>query len=135
MAKTVTGLPGERRIADAAALRNALRAFLRSSEAVVRGHGLTPEQYELLLLIRNAPGRQTTIRDLQLALDRRQSAVTQLARRAENLGLISRRLSSDDARVRYLELTADGERALLQAVAGLGPERARLLRILRALAD
>ena len=135
MAKSESAVPGDRQVADAAALRDALRRFLRSSESVVRSHGLTPEQYELLLLIRVGPGRRSTIRDLQVALDRRQSAVTQLARRAENLGLISRRLSGDDARVRYLELTATGERALNGAIAALGPERSRLLTILRPLEE
>lgn len=101
----------------------------------MRSHGLSPEQYELLLVIRVSPGRCSTIGGLQRALDRRQSAVTQLARRAENLGLISRRLSGDDARVRYLELTAAGERALNASIAALGPERSRLLAILRALEE
>lgn len=64
---------------------------------------------------------------------RRQSGVTQLARRAENLGLVRRELSRDDARVRYLRLTRRGEERLTKAVANLGRERARLLSILAEL--
>lgn len=129
----LNNVPSERRVEDAAALRAALRRFLRRSESVLRSHALTLEQYELLLLIRTAPEQRTTVRDLQLALDRRQSAVTQLTQRAEDLDLISRHVSPDDARVRYLTLTRRGVSALNAAVNGLGPERSRLLAILHRL--
>jgi DNA-binding MarR family transcriptional regulator len=111
---------------EAAALRAGLRRFLRETEAVTRASGLTVEQYELLLLIKVSPGEHATIRDLHRSLERRQSGVTQLARRAEDLGLITRELSSVDARVRHLRLTAAGERRLAATVTALGRERARL---------
>jgi DNA-binding MarR family transcriptional regulator len=118
---------------EAAALRAGLRRFLRQSEAITRDCGLTVEQYELLLLIKLSPGGRATIGDLHQGLVRRQSGVTQLARRAENLGLVKRELSRDDARVRYLRLTRRGEERLTKAVANLGRERARLLSILAEL--
>jgi DNA-binding MarR family transcriptional regulator len=70
-----------------------------------------------------------TVGGLQPALARRQSSVTQLVRRVENLGLVSRELSGRDARVRHLRLTEEGERRLAKTVSRLGKERARLLAI------
>lgn len=120
-------------VEEAAALRSGLRRFLRQSETITRACGLTVEQYELLLLIKTAPGGRATISELHQELARRQSGVTQLARRAENLGLVSRELSREDARVRYLRLTRRGDQRLTKAVAMLGGERASLLSILTEL--
>jgi DNA-binding MarR family transcriptional regulator len=115
---------------DAAALRVALRAFLARSEVVTRQHGLTPERYELLLLIKTAPDGEATVGKLGARLSIGQSAATQLARRAEDLGLIERTMSTRDARVHPLRLTPEGERRLAGAVAALGSERAQLRRLL-----
>lgn len=117
---------------EAAALRRALRSFLRHGESIARAHGLTAEQYELLLALKVAPDGHATVGRLQRELERRQSGVTQLVRRAEDAGLVARELSRDDARVRYLRLTPLGEERLAAAVAALGRERARLV---SALAD
>lgn len=119
----------KREYEEAAAFRAALRRFLRESEAATKRSGLTVEQFELLLLIKTAEDGAATVGELHKALARRQSAVTQLVRRAENLGLVSRELSARDARVRFLRLTDEGERRLAAAVAGLRKERARLLAI------
>ena len=83
----------KREFEEAAALRAALRRFLRESESSTRESGLTVEQYELLLLIKTANESATTVGELHRALARRQSGVTQLVRRVENLGLVSRELS------------------------------------------
>src|SRR5581483_3492212 len=104
---------------EAFRLREAVREFTSRSSAIVRLHGLTLEQYQLLLLLRVWPREQATIGNLYTALHRGQSAVTQLARRMENRGLISRELSRSDARVRYLRLTKRGERQLSDAVVAL----------------
>lgn len=114
---------------EAAALRAALRRFLRESESATRESGLTVEQYELLLLIKTTGNGAATVGGLHRALARRQSGVTQLVRRVENLGLVSRELSDRDARVRFLRLTEDGERQLARTVARLRKERVRLLGI------
>ena len=114
----------------AAALRSALREFLTETEATTRKHGLTAEQYQLLLLIQVSPEQERTIGRLCRGLIRRQSAVTQLARRAEDLGLIERSISKRDARVRYLDLTAEGQQRLDGAITELGAERNRLLEAL-----
>lgn len=112
----------------AAELRHALRGFLRRTERVSRAHGLTAERYELLLLIKTEgdqpPG--VTVTSLCRPLMLGQSAVTQLVRRVEDLGLVQRELSPHDARVRYLHLTPEGEQRLAGVVAELGPERDHL---------
>lgn len=118
---------------DAAALREAVREFTRRSEETVRRHGLTLEQYQLLLLLRVHPERRATIGELHKALHRGQSAVTQLARRMENRGLITRQLSRHDARVRYLKLTKQGQERLSEAVAALKEERFRLRSLVKAI--
>jgi DNA-binding MarR family transcriptional regulator len=126
----VNGQPREGDYREAAAVRRALRQFLRRSEQATRAHGLTPEQYEFLLLLHVSPKEQATIGHLCVTLARKQSAVTQLARRAQNQGLITRQLSDTDARVRYLQLTKKGESRLAAVLTELGAERAHLLEIL-----
>jgi DNA-binding MarR family transcriptional regulator len=116
--------------AAAASIRDLLRDFSRETERITRRHGLTADQYQLLLLLKVLPPRERTVGRLCGALLRRQSAVTQLARRAENVGLIERQLSKEDARVRYLDLTPEGERRLTATVSALGAERLRLLTML-----
>jgi DNA-binding MarR family transcriptional regulator len=120
-------------IDEAFRLREALREFTARSAAITRLHGLTPEQYQLLLILRVWPKEQATIGNLYTALHRGQSAVTQLARRMENRGLIRRELSSSDARVRYLKLTKRGEERLAAAVDALQGERDRLLDLVAGL--
>ena len=72
---------------------------------------LTPERWQRLeaLFIRASEGR-ATVGGLTRSLQLGQAGVTQLVRRAENLGLVRRELSQTDARVRFLRLTPEGER-------------------------
>lgn len=120
---------------EAGRLRLALQDFLRRSELIVRGHGLTSERYQLLLLVKlaAAEGRSATVADLATSLHLARSTVTQLVRRAENLRLVRRELSERDARIRYLVLTEEGERRLGAAVTDLGEERVRLLELVSRL--
>jgi DNA-binding MarR family transcriptional regulator len=113
---------------QAAELRAALRRFLRSSEQVARRNKLTPQRYTLLLMIKGAPdgSERSTVTELSRRLQLAQSTVTELVRRAEGVGLIARRPSTEDGRVAYLQLTAEGERRLAGAVADLGPEQRQL---------
>lgn len=111
---------------DAAELRLALRRFLRRSEEATRRHKLTAQRYQLLLAIK-AGGDQATIGSLCRSLQLGQSNVTQQVRRAENLGLLHRELSATDARVRYLRLTAEGERRLAGVLMELREDRQTLL--------
>jgi DNA-binding MarR family transcriptional regulator len=111
---------------SAAALRIGLRRFLSHTEQITSAHGLTPERYELLLLIKTSPEQEATVGRLGERLSIGQSAATQLARRVEDLGLIARMVSPRDARVHPLRLTPEGERRLAGALAGLVKERAIL---------
>jgi DNA-binding MarR family transcriptional regulator len=125
-------MPGRRlRLEDyqrAADLRAALRVFLRTSEQAARTHRLTPQRYTLLLMIKGSPdgSERSTVTDLSRRLQLAQSTVTELVRRAEGAGLVSRERSTEDGRVAYLKLTAEGERRLAGVVADLGPESRRL---------
>lgn len=118
----------------AAALRAELRRFEQASQQMLRRHGLTRERYELLLAIKGAEsgGLPTTVSELTAALGVAQVSVSQLVRRVEDVGLLTREVSPSDARVRYLKLTKKGERQLAKAVLDLAEERARLA---TALAD
>jgi DNA-binding MarR family transcriptional regulator len=118
------------RYAAAAATRLALRGHLARADRITRSHGLTAERYELLLLIKTARDGEATVGRLAQQLHIGQSAATQLARRVEDGGLIQRTVSSRDARVHPLRLTAEGERRLAAAVAELADERTSLTRVL-----
>lgn len=121
--------------AAAATVRGALRRFQKASARVLDSHGLTAERYELLLAIkaRTQDGARPTTLELADDLQLAHSSTTQLARRAKDAGLVSRRVSNIDGRVRYLTLTEAGAAKLAAAAAELGPERQRLITILRAL--
>src|ERR671934_2141351 len=99
-------------VARVAEFRAALRRFLRRAERNARAAGLTPQRYLLLLMIKGAPdhSEQSTVTELAERLQLAQSTVTELVRRAEETGLLKRNASSEDGRVAYLRLTAEGER-------------------------
>jgi DNA-binding MarR family transcriptional regulator len=117
---------------EAAALRAALRKFMRASERIAREEGLTPSRHQLLLMIKTASGGRSTVTELANRLQLTQSTVTELVTRAEVAGLVGRRQSEEDARVYWLELTREGEARLARAVSRIGKERHRLLEMLRA---
>ena len=111
-----------------AEFRTALRRFLRRSERVARQSGLTPQRYLLLLMIKGAAGgtQKSTVTELADRLQLAQSTVTELVRRAEEVGLIVREQSPHDARVAHLRLTPEGDRRLMQSITLLTTERAQL---------
>ncbi len=111
-----------------AEFRTALRRFLRKSERVAHASRLTPQRYLLLLMIKGAPDgtQRSTVTDLADRMQLAQSTVTELVSRAEEIGLVSRETSRDDARVANLRLTTEGERRLLDSFRGLATERAQL---------
>jgi len=108
-----------------AEFRSALRRFLRRSERLARSSGLTPQRYLLLLMIKGAPdgSEQSTVTELAERLQLAQSTVTELVRRAEEVGLVQRETSSLDGRVAHLRLTEEGERRLAKSFASLAGER------------
>jgi DNA-binding MarR family transcriptional regulator len=112
----------------AAAFRTALRRLLRRTDAVTAQAGLTPQRYDLLLMIRSAAGESGGVRVTELCelLQLQQTAVTELVKRAEEAQLVERRPSPEDGRVWLLRLTAEGEERLIRAVNGLREDRAAL---------
>jgi DNA-binding MarR family transcriptional regulator len=118
--------PSPEEVADVAEFRAALRAFLRKSERIARASGLTPQRYLLLLMIKGGRGERSTVTELSDRLQLAQSTVTELVRRAEEVGLVEREPSRDDGRVAHLRLTAEGEQRLARAFVDLGAERQQL---------
>jgi DNA-binding MarR family transcriptional regulator len=122
-------MDGERLNAEAAMrgaeFRAALRRFLRRSERIARSSGLTPQRYLLLLMIKGAPdgSEQSTVTELAERLQLAQSTVTELVRRAEEVGLVERETSALDGRVAHLRLTEEGERRLAKSFGSLTGER------------
>ena len=108
-----------------AEFRSALRRFLRRSERIARSAGLTPQRYLLLLMIKGAPdgSERSTVTELAERLQLAQSTVTELVRRAEEVGLVARETSALDGRVAHLRLTEEGERRLARSFSSIAGER------------
>jgi DNA-binding MarR family transcriptional regulator len=116
----------------AAAFRSALRRFLARTDEVAGVAGLTSQRYDLLLAVKSGAGETSTMTELAGRLSLRQTAVTELVKRAEEAGLIERSTSVADGRVSVLALTAEGERRLMRAFVGLREERRQLAEAMRA---
>jgi DNA-binding MarR family transcriptional regulator len=120
-----------------AEFRTALRRFLNSSAAAAARGGLTPQRYDVLLMIKAATvnGATVTVSSLCTSLDLRQPAVTELVQRVEQAGLVRRTRSQDDGRVYLLSLTEEGEQRLLHVFAELGEDRSALSEAFARLGD
>src|SRR3954468_20602048 len=108
-----------------AAMREALRVFMRESELIVQANGLTPQRHLLLLMIKGAADGSecSTVTELAARLRLAQTTVTHLVARAEEAGLITRERSETDGRVAILRLTADGEHRLARSFYAHDSER------------
>lgn len=122
---------------EIAALREALRAFMRESELIVQANGLTPQRHLLLLMIKGAPdgSERSTVTELAARLRLAQTTVTDLVRRAEKARLIAREQSGADGRVAILRLTEEGERRLARSFHAHETERQRLREMLQQLSE
>jgi DNA-binding MarR family transcriptional regulator len=122
-------LPPAAEIRRAAALRAALRRFLRRSELSARAAGLTPRQHLLLLMIAGSLdlSGKASVSELSERLQLAQSTVTELVDRAVGCGLVRREHSPRDARVSLIRLTEEGEERLARVFSSLAQERAELL--------
>lgn len=116
----------------AAAFRSALRRFLARTDEVASAAGLTSQRYDLLLAIKSGADETSTVTELGSRLSLRQTAVTELVKRAEDAGLVERSTSTADGRVSVLALTAEGERRLMSAFVGLRDERRQLAEAMSA---
>jgi DNA-binding MarR family transcriptional regulator len=121
------------RVSDAeyrtlAQFRRALRSFLRFSEEAARAAGITPGQYQLMVMIRGADaGTTPTVGEIADALKLRHHSAVELVDRAVVAGLVRRHPDPEDGRRQRLALTAVGEETL----AGLAAVHLDELRRLR----
>jgi DNA-binding MarR family transcriptional regulator len=90
-----------------------LRRFLRFSERATHEHGLTPQQYLLLLGIAGYTGRGwATISELAEFLQERHNAVVGLVQRACRKHLVRKDQRGRDRRFVRVQLTRQGTTAL-----------------------
>jgi DNA-binding MarR family transcriptional regulator len=96
-----------------ARFRFGIRRYLRFSEETVRGHGVAPQQYQLMLALKGFPGRDwAVVRELADRLQLRHHSVVELINRAQTQGLVQRTTDPDDARAVRVVLTDQGEQLL-----------------------
>jgi len=97
--------------------RYRLRRFLRFSERVTRSHGITPQQYLLLLGIAGYTGRGwATISELAEFLQERHNGVVGLVKRAEGRELVEKIQSTQDRRYVRVRLSRKGAPLLRRLV-------------------
>jgi DNA-binding MarR family transcriptional regulator len=107
--------------------RHRLRRFLRVSEELCKGAGLTALQYQLLLHVMGFSGRTwATVGELAERLQAQPHGAVALIDRCERLGLLERRPGRDDQRVVEIHLRPKGER-LLAALAAQHQDELQLL--------
>jgi DNA-binding MarR family transcriptional regulator len=99
-----------------ASFRFALRQFLAFSEAATQAAGVTPHQYQALLVIQAHPAPEVTIRDLAEQMLLSHHGAVQLADRLVQAGLVERQHSATDRRSVVLAMTDKG-RGLLERLA------------------
>ena len=96
-----------------ARFRFGIRRYLRFSEETVRRHGVTPQQYQLMLALKGYPGREwAVIREIAERLQLRHHSVVELVDRAQAQGLVCREADPDDARAVRVVLSERGQRLL-----------------------
>jgi DNA-binding MarR family transcriptional regulator len=96
-----------------ARFRFGIRRYLRFSEETVRRHGVTPQQYQLMLALKGFPGRDwAMVREVADRLQLRHHSVVELINRAQSQGLVQRATDPDDARAVRVLLTDEGDRVL-----------------------
>ena len=88
--------------------RHALRRFLRASERITRGAGVSPTQYQLLLFIRGSPKHVLAIAELAEKLQIRHQSAVGLVDRCERVGLVRRRRDPANRRRVLVETTRRG---------------------------
>lgn len=105
--------PSQSEYESLADFRNRIRRFLAFSEAAARAGGMTPQQHQLLLAVKGAPGGATvSIGDAAEALLLKHHSVVGLVDRLERVGWLKRSRDKSDRRRVQLTVTAAGERVL-----------------------
>jgi DNA-binding MarR family transcriptional regulator len=109
--------------------RYSLRRFLRFSERATREHGLTPQQYVLLLGVAGYTGRGwATISELAEFLQERHNAVVGLVQRAGRKGLVRKDQGGRDRRFVRVRLTRHGA-STLNSLANLHMEELKRIQL------
>ncbi len=118
-----------------AAFRQALRRFLRFSEAAAEAEGLTPRQHQALLAIRGSAGARLAIGDLAEQLQVRHHSAVGLVDRLVALRLVVRGRATGDRRRVMVALSQAGARRLERLARAHRAELRGMLPRLRALID
>jgi len=110
-----------------AAFRYEIRKFLAFSERASRGHGIEPQQHQLLLAVKGFPSNaRPTIGNIAERLCVEHHTTVGLVDKLEERGFVRRERSTEDRREVFLELTVSGA-ALLRKLSVL--HRDQLLRV------
>ena len=92
--------------------RLALRQFLAFSEAAARDAGITPQQYQALLVIKTRSSSGIIVRDLAEQMLMHHHGAVQMVDRLAAADLVERRRSSLDGRQVLIVITRKGKRLL-----------------------
>lgn len=116
---------------SAAQFRQALRHFDARTEDVCGRHGLTTDQYILLLMIRGIEEENelASVTELARRLNLAHNGVAERLCRAETTGLVRRERADHDGRVTLIRVTPDGDKRLRAAFGDLGEEFDHLMDI------
>jgi len=95
-----------------AGFRYALRQFLAFSEAATQAVGVTPQQYQALLVIKAHPEGAIMIRDLADQMLLQRHGAVQLIDRLVNAELVERKHSPTDGRSVLVSMTSNGAKLL-----------------------
>jgi DNA-binding MarR family transcriptional regulator len=98
-------------------MRAHVAAMRRFNGELSSAHGLTINDYEVLLHLANAPDRMMRRVDLAKSVLLTPSGITRLLEGLERCGYVERASCSSDARVTYALLTDNGYEKLRQASA------------------
>jgi DNA-binding MarR family transcriptional regulator len=97
-----------------AEFRHQLRRFLAFSEQRAKEAGLQPQQHQLLLALRAVAPDTPTVGYLAQRLVLRHHSTVELVDRLEERGLVRRVRAPEDRRQARVNITADGEKVLLE---------------------
>jgi DNA-binding MarR family transcriptional regulator len=97
-----------------AAFRLALRRFLAFSRAASSAAGVTPEQYQVMLVIKADASGAVMMRDLAEQMLLKPHGAVQMVDRLVGNGLVERHDSPTDGRIVLVSLTAKGSAVLEQ---------------------
>jgi len=112
MSKKEVVVPGPGLYAGLAGFRFALRKFLAFSEVVTGAAGVTPQQYQAMLVIKTHPEAAMMIRELAAQMLLQHNGAVQLVDRLAAAELVERSHSPTDRRSVLVALTAKGSELL-----------------------